>query len=133
MIEIDWEALLAEARSAQAQAYAPYSAFPVGAALLGVDARVYRGCNVENVSYGLTICAERHAVGRAVVEGGRAFAALVVVTSAERPVAPCGACRQVLAEFPPSFPIRSYGRTGWLETSGADLLPHVFVPADLGS
>ncbi len=97
-------ALLREAAAALRQAHAPYSHYAVGAALLGVDGRVYRGCNVENGSYGLTLCAERVAVGNAVAAGCRRFKALAIVAKGKgrlagtRPV-PCGACRQVFAEF----------------------------------
>jgi len=129
---VDWAALHREALAAQAEAYAPYSRFAVGAALLGVDGRIYRGCNVENVSYGLTVCAERNAIGHAVVSGTRGFLALVVVTPASSPVVPCGMCRQVLAEFLPSFPVRAYAGGGMLETTVEALLPHAFEPDDLG-
>ena len=93
------EALIAAATEAQARAYAPYSHFKVGAALLGESGRIYQGCNVENVSYGLTSCAERNAIFGAVLQGEQRFSAVAVVTGAETPTAPCGACRQVLAEF----------------------------------
>jgi cytidine deaminase len=96
---IDQEALIEAATEAHRRAYAPYSHFQVGAALLGESGRIYRGCNVENVSYGLTSCAERNAVFGAVLEGERSFLAVAVVTGADTPTAPCGACRQVLVEF----------------------------------
>jgi cytidine deaminase len=131
---IDWDALCALARSARAQAHAPYSGYAVGAALLARDGRVFTGANVENASYGLCQCAERNAVGAAVSAGVRAFSALVVVTGGPAPASPCGACRQVLAEFPPSFPVRCYGAEGSapLCTTVAELLPHAFGPSDLG-
>jgi cytidine deaminase len=91
--------LLAAAREAMAAAYCPYSNFAVGAAILGADGETYRGCNVENASYGLTICAERNAVFSAVARGCLSFVAIAVVTNARTPARPCGACRQVIAEF----------------------------------
>ena len=92
-------ALIAAATAAHGHAYAPYSHFQVGAAVLDGDGRIFAGCNVENVSYGLTSCAERNAIFRAVVEGARSIRAAAVVTAADTPTAPCGACRQVLNEF----------------------------------
>jgi cytidine deaminase len=93
------KALIDAATAAHARAYAPYSHFAVGAAVLDSAGRVFSGCNVENVSYGLTSCAERNAIFRAVVEGARRIQAVAVVTAAETLTPPCGACRQVLFEF----------------------------------
>jgi len=120
--------LVAAAAGARRHAYAPYSRFAVGAALLGADNRIHVGCNVENASYGLTICAERAAVGNAVSQGCREFLALAVVTeTGGEPATPCGACRQVLAEFNPQMPvICSDGRNPPRILSLDALLPHRF-------
>jgi cytidine deaminase len=112
MENLDMEKLFEEAGKAALRAYAPYSRFRVGAALLGEDGTVYTGCNVENRSYGLTICAERNAVAQGVGKGTRSFTALAVATpDSDAPVGPCGACRQVLSEFmKPDAPVRFGGR-----------------------
>jgi len=131
---IDWTALKEHARLAADAAYAPYSRFHVGAALLAEDGRIFHGCNVENASFGLTVCAERNAVFAAVAAGARRFAGLVVVTSSLQPVTPCGACRQVLHEFAPDFEVRCYGQAGdELVTSCSELLPRAFVSEDFRS
>ena len=95
---MDWDALIEAAWQAREKAYAPYSKFAVGAALLA-GGKVITGCNVENLSFGLTMCAERVAVGTAVADGLKEIVAVAVVADTELPVSPCGACRQVLAEF----------------------------------
>jgi cytidine deaminase len=97
--------LIAAASTARSLAYAPYSGFQVGAALVTKAGKIYTGCNVENVSLGLTICAERSAIATAVAEGNKDFVAVAVVTAGKKPAIPCGACRQVLAEFNPSIKI----------------------------
>ncbi len=91
--------LLAAAKKAQGFAYAPYSRYKVGAAVLTSRGKIFTGCNVENASYGLTICAERIAIGKAVSEGGKDIKAIAVFASSGHPVPPCGACRQVILEF----------------------------------
>ena len=91
--------LVAAAWWAREAAYSPYSNFPVGAALLAGDGRIFVGCNVENISFGLTNCAERVAIGAAIAAGVRKFVAAAVVADTGVPISPCGACRQVLAEF----------------------------------
>ncbi|MEL9990711.1 MAG: cytidine deaminase [Thermoproteus sp.] len=96
------ESLIEKAREALKNAYAPYSKFRVGAAVLTKSGKIYTGANVENASYGLTVCAERVAVFKAVSEGDRDIEAVAVVVESEEPVAPCGACRQVIAEFNPN-------------------------------
>ena len=99
------EALVGAALDARERAYAPYSRFRVGAALLCDDGTVVTGCNVENVSYGLCVCAERTAIGTAVAEGKRHFIALAIATASSPPSPPCGMCRQVLSEFSDDLPI----------------------------
>lgn len=132
MARIDWSALFAAAQEARAHAHAPYSSFQVGAAILCADGRVVVGCNVENATYGLTVCAERNAVGQLVLLRA-APVAVAIVTGAATPTPPCGACRQVLAEFAgPSLPIRSatLGGAKAAFTLGA-LLPHAFTQRSL--
>ncbi|MGI8547786.1 MAG: cytidine deaminase [Gemmatimonadaceae bacterium] len=120
-------ALRAAAEQAMLHAYAPYSNFRVGAAVQSGDGRIFTGANVENASYGLAMCAERTAIGAAVAAGARGFVTLALVSDAEGPASPCGACRQVLAEFAPDLRITSYGLKGEVaEWTVAELLPHQF-------
>ncbi len=122
--------LIALAAEARLKAYAPYSGYPVGAALLTVSGRVYIGCNVENASYGLTICAERTALAKAVSDGEREFEAIAVVT--ENGGSPCGACRQVLAEFSPQMRVLVADAAGnYRPFALAELLPAYFGPSQL--
>lgn len=114
--------LIAAAWKVREMAYAPYSDFHVGAALLAGDGMVYLGCNVENISYGLTNCAERVAMGAAIAAGARSFEKVVVVADTAQPISPCGACRQVLAEFGVKTVILA-NRTERVEFPLEELLP----------
>ncbi len=122
------ERLLEAARKVMARAYAPYSRFHVGAALLTEAGNLYCGCNVENASYGLTMCAERVAIGTGVAaEGeGMKIRALAVLNSANAACAPCGACRQVIWEFGRNAVVIYQGASGPVETTAAQLLPAGF-------
>lgn len=121
--------LLQAARSARLNAWCPYSGYQVGCALLDAQGKIHSGANVENASYGLTICAERSAFFAAVSKGVRKIAKVIVVTGSETPAPPCGACRQVLAEFGLDFQIGLAGISGdgieW--HTMADLLPNPFI------
>jgi cytidine deaminase len=125
--------LRARATAAMERAYAPYSRFRVGAALLATDGSIDDGCNVENAAYPAGLCAERGAVAAAVARGMRAFEAIVIVTEADVPTPPCGICRQVLMEFAPDLVVRSVTRAGasadWMMS---DLLPEAFTPTSMG-
>jgi cytidine deaminase len=107
--------LIKRAREAKKQAYAPYSEFKVGAALLTADDQVFTGCNVENSTFGATICAERTAVFTAVCHGVRDFSKIVIVTDDEEPAWPCGICRSVLFEFAPDLEVIAVGIAGKIE------------------
>jgi len=121
------EALVAIAREAQERAYAPYSQFRVGAALLTSGGKVFSGANIENASYSLTICAERTAIFSAVLAGEREFEALAITSSGSGSLNPCGACLQVLAEFSPATSIIISNGKGHLQQySLSEMLPHAF-------
>jgi cytidine deaminase len=126
---MDWAPLLAAARTARENAHAPYSRFPVGAALLAEDGTIWAGVNVENRSYGLTVCAERNAVAAAVAAGRRRFRAVLILADADPPASPCGACREVLTEFcPPELPVRMVNLAGAVrEFRLGELFPEPFV------
>ena len=134
---ISVEQLIAEARAAREKAYAPYSNFKVGAAVLTKDGKIYHGCNIENAAYGLTNCAERTAFFSAIADGYKAgdFAQIAVVGETEGPISPCGACRQVILELGGADLVVILGN---LEnavsiSSPAALLPGAFSNADLSS
>jgi cytidine deaminase len=123
--------LIRSALSVREHAYAPYSNYAVGAALLGVDGAIYSGVNVENASYPLSMCAERSAIFKAVSEGVRSFTAIAVAS--DNGGSPCGACRQVLSEFGLDMTVLILNAAGdvTLETTVSDLLPHAFTPRHL--
>ncbi len=132
MANIDQQAVIAAALAVRGRAFAEYSRFAVGAALLAADGRVYAGCNVENASYGLTICAERAAVFAAVAAGQRQFELLAVASAGG--AAPCGACRQVLFEFAPELPIvlvDAERPSTVVAANLRELLPGAFAARDL--
>jgi cytidine deaminase len=122
--------LIASATAARERAYAPYSKFKVGAALLGKSGNIYSGCNVENAAYSPSVCAERTAIFKAVSEGERQFEAIAIVT--ENGVAPCGVCRQVMMEFAPDMQVIIADTQGNIRTTTVgDLLPDGFTPDHL--
>jgi len=123
--------LVRRARDVQKNAYCPYSKFRVGAALEAADGRVFVGANVESASYGLTICAERMAIGAAVADGARGFSRIVVATDVDPPASPCGACRQLLAEFGLDLQVIAVGPKTERRWVLRDLLPDAFAKATL--
>jgi cytidine deaminase len=126
------EELHRAAAAAANTAYSPYSKVRVGAALLAVDGRVFTGCNVENASYGLTICAERVAAAAAVAAGSRTWRAIAITSNRDDPLMPCGACRQFLFEFGRDLDVHVRGAAGArLVARLSELLPRPFGPTDL--
>lgn len=125
--------LMEAAKQARERAYVPYSNFKVGAALLTKDGQIFGGCNIENAAYGVVNCAERTAIFKAWSEGANEYAAIAVVADTNRPVPPCGACRQVIAELcPPDMPVILTNLKGDVQTlTVAELLPGAFSPEDL--
>ncbi|MBS4173572.1 cytidine deaminase [Bacillus sp. FJAT-49736] len=125
--------LIEEAKQARDKAYVPYSKFPVGAALLTNDGKVYQGCNIENAAYSVCNCAERTALFKAYSEGDTSFSALVVTADTNRPVPPCGACRQVISELcPKDMKVILTNLKGDIqELTVEELLPGAFSPEDL--
>jgi cytidine deaminase len=128
----DTDALVAGARLARKNAYSPYSGVKIGAAVLTSDGSVFTGCNVENSSYGLSVCAERNAILKAVGEGARTIVALAVVGTSEEFTRPCGACRQVMVEFNPKMKVLRRALDGFsADTTAEGLLPGPFKPDKL--
>ena len=130
----DVKPLFACARAFRERAYAPYSHYRVGAAVLDEQGRVFGGCNIENCNYGGTVCAERVAIWRAIAEGAQMIRALAVVVEEGQEAKPCGFCRQIMAEFAaPDFKLYLAwpNESGYLCLSLEDILPHAFRPADL--
>ncbi|MBO8140038.1 MAG: cytidine deaminase [Thermosipho sp. (in: Bacteria)] len=125
------EELINEAFNAKEKAYAPYSNFKVGAALLTRSGKIYTGCNIENASYGLTCCAERVAIFKAVSEGEKEFDTLVVVGDTDEPISPCGACRQVMSEFGDYEVILVSKNRKIKKVSVKELLPYSFEKENL--
>lgn len=126
------EELLQAAQEVAKSAHSPYSGVCVGAVLLDAEGRTFSGCNVENASYGLTVCAERNAIGRAVADGAGELVAVAIATNQERLLTPCGACRQVLLEFAPDLRVVCAGQDGEAaEWTLGDLLPAAFNKNDL--
>ncbi|ACL70002.1 cytidine deaminase [Halothermothrix orenii] len=126
--------LIKKAREAREKSYSPYSNFATGAAVLTKEGKIFTGCNIENASYGLTNCAERTAIFKAVSEGYTEFEALAVVADTTRPVPPCGACRQVIREFSPDMKVIMGNLSGnTVETTAKELLPGAFNRGDLDS
>ena len=123
--------LVRRAREVMQNAYAPYSRFHVGAAIEAADGTIHVGCNVENASYGLTICAERMAVGAAVAAGKRSLKRVAVATAVEPPATPCGACRQLLAEFGLDLEIIAVGPSSERRWKLKELLPEAFTRESL--
>ncbi|SEM29671.1 cytidine deaminase [Mesobacillus persicus] len=130
---MDVRMLIEEATKARDKAYVPYSKFQVGAALLTEDGKVYHGCNIENAAYSMCNCAERTAIFSAFAQGDRKFKGLAVIADTDRPVSPCGACRQVISELcPKDMRVTLTNLKGdTLELTVEDLLPGAFSPEDL--
>ncbi|MBT2754689.1 cytidine deaminase [Mesobacillus foraminis] len=130
---MDTKMLIQEARKAMEKAYVPYSKFQVGAALLTEDGKVYQGCNIENAAYSMCNCAERTAIFSAYAQGDRKFKGLAVIADTDRPVSPCGACRQVISELCPNdMKVVLTNLNGDIkEITVEELLPGAFSPEDL--
>ncbi|MEW6982995.1 cytidine deaminase [Colwelliaceae bacterium 6471] len=130
---MNWQPLIEAAKQAADRAYAPYSKFHVGAAAMTDNGNVVKGCNVENASYGLTVCAERNCISHGIVNGEQRFSAMVIYTGQEILTPPCGACRQVIAEFlEPAAPIMAVNHLNQQKVwTVKQLLPDAFTPQNL--
>jgi cytidine deaminase len=130
---IDWQSLIKQAQLGAERAYAPYSNFHVGAAASTVDGNIVKGCNVENASYGLTVCAERNCIAQGIINNEKSFSAMVIFTRQEKLTPPCGACRQVIVEFfEPKALIMAVNHLGKQQTWTVEqLLPNAFTPKHL--
>lgn len=131
-VKEEYKKLIKEAEKARKRAYTPYSKFKVGAAILTSDGKIFTGCNIENASFGLTVCAERVAISKAISEGSYKFKAIVIVGDTNRPCSPCGACRQVISEFGEDIKIIMSNLKGDIKIKKIrELLPEAFNKNDL--
>jgi cytidine deaminase len=131
-VEEEFKKLIKEAEKARKRAYTPYSKFQVGAAVLCADGKIFTGCNIENASFGLTICAERVAISKAISEGSTQFEAIAVIGDTAKPCSPCGACRQVISEFGDDIPLIMANLKGDVKIKKIkELLPEAFGKNDL--
>jgi len=131
-VKKEYEKLIKEAEKARKKAYTPYSKFKVGAAVLCDDGKIFSGCNIENASFGLTICAERVAFFKAISEGSTKIKAIAVIGNTNKPCSPCGACRQVISEFGEDIPLIMTNLKGDVKIKKIkELLPEAFGKNDL--
>ena len=131
-MEEEYRKLISEAKKARKRAYTPYSKFKVGAAVLSADGKIFTGCNIENASFGMSVCAERVAIFKAVSEGSTKFEAIAVVGDTDKPCSPCGACRQVISEFGEDILLIMANLKGDVEIKKIrKLLPEAFGKKDL--
>jgi len=131
-MNVNYKKLLKEAEKARKKAYTPYSKFKVGAAVLTSDGKIFTGCNIENASFGLTVCAERVAILKAISEGSYKFEAMAIIGDTNRPCSPCGACRQVISEFGEDIKIAMSNLKGDVKIKKiSELLPEAFNKNDL--
>ncbi len=131
-VKKEYKKLIKIAEKARKKAYTPYSKFKVGAAVLSVDGKIFTGCNIENASFGLAVCAERVAIFKAISEGSTKFEAIAVIGDTNKPCSPCGACRQVISEFGEDIPLIMANLKGDVKIKKIkELLPEAFGKSDL--